>query len=640
MVDYPDRPFTITQPAGSTIFGTPSAAAHSVPREQVPQFYGDFFNTPSALNNYQTINRYWMENSYGKYGVELVPVRPVPAAAEVVPVPHRQLPERRGGLPELANCPRRRRRATAVRNQNYFTAVRDGLERATCPPTCARRSTTRYYVSAGQDESATWQEFGEMRFTGPEAVSDAFGPKHIDPLHARGNWATTRYIPWTSWAAASNIWPSRQRHGLDRGRELRHGRVRARALAQPRPAGQLQQPVRRAAAAHGRRHVGHDEPRLVQRPGRPAHPLADPADAGRRARRAARHPQQAEARLRRRPTTCCTLNRDGLAQTGTIVAEVKAREVAPGDDLAGVRVVLDGAGDTNPPCRWQTRPDVRGPVVLRRRPATAVGPRLQRLHGRGRPADRLGLVHRRQRRADRQEQERRTRPAARSTARPGTSTPTRRTSTRSTTSRPTARPSRRRSATSARPTTARSTRARTRARSTSSRPPATSCSSTSSTSAPTPRASTATRSASARSPAPARRRVASSSATPVKGTAEGLADLHVRAQEHGRGGRPAGRTRTRRRTSRSTSTATSTACRRRRPARAGRRTSRTRSPRRSSARRSQVPVYIDKVAGAAADRLGHPDRDVGERPVQDACPSTARSAPATPWAAPSRRRSL
>ena len=45
------------------------------------------------------------------------------------------------------------------------------------------------------------------------------------------------------------------------------------------------------------------------------------------------------------------LNRNGLAQTGLAVAEVKAREVEPGGDLAGVRVTLDGAGDTNPPCR-------------------------------------------------------------------------------------------------------------------------------------------------------------------------------------------------------------------------------------------------------------------------------------------------
>ena len=65
-----------------------------------------------------------------------------------------------------------------------------------------------FWTSAGQDESGAWQEFGEMRFTGPETVTDAFGPKHIDPLHQRGNWATTRYVPWTSWAAATNIWPS------------------------------------------------------------------------------------------------------------------------------------------------------------------------------------------------------------------------------------------------------------------------------------------------------------------------------------------------------------------------------------------------------------------------------------------------
>src|SRR4051812_23667005 len=76
LTDYPDRPFTISQPAGSTIFGTPTAAAHSIPREQVPRFYADFLNKPSALNNFQTMNRYWMEDSFGKYGVELVPFGP------------------------------------------------------------------------------------------------------------------------------------------------------------------------------------------------------------------------------------------------------------------------------------------------------------------------------------------------------------------------------------------------------------------------------------------------------------------------------------------------------------------------------------------------------------------------------------
>jgi hypothetical protein len=74
--DFPDRDFIVSQPPGATIWGTPTAAAHSVPREQVPQFYADFLNKPSPLNNFQTMNRYWMEDSFGKYGVELVPIGP------------------------------------------------------------------------------------------------------------------------------------------------------------------------------------------------------------------------------------------------------------------------------------------------------------------------------------------------------------------------------------------------------------------------------------------------------------------------------------------------------------------------------------------------------------------------------------
>ncbi len=36
-----------------------------------PAFYRDFLNKPQALNHFQTMNRYWMEDSYGKYGVQL-----------------------------------------------------------------------------------------------------------------------------------------------------------------------------------------------------------------------------------------------------------------------------------------------------------------------------------------------------------------------------------------------------------------------------------------------------------------------------------------------------------------------------------------------------------------------------------------
>ena len=46
-------------------------AAHSIPRDQVPAFYRDFLDTPQPLNNFQTMNRYWMEDSFGRYGVQL-----------------------------------------------------------------------------------------------------------------------------------------------------------------------------------------------------------------------------------------------------------------------------------------------------------------------------------------------------------------------------------------------------------------------------------------------------------------------------------------------------------------------------------------------------------------------------------------
>ena len=174
------------------------------------------------------------------------------------------------------------------------------------------------------------------------------------------------------------------------------------------------------------------------------------------------------------------LNRNGLATTGIAVVDVKAREVAPGDDIAGVRVLLDGAGDTNPPCRYHTDPMCEGPWYTT---ATGTVTRgfndytvevVQQIGSDSFTGGNGVLLGKNKTRSS----------SLRfvQLLRLGTSTPTRRTSTRSTTSRLTARPSRPRSATSGRPTTARSTRARTRAPSTSSRPRGTTCTSTSSTS--------------------------------------------------------------------------------------------------------------------------------------------------------------
>ncbi len=71
VTDFPGTPLAITQHENGTVFGTPTAQAHDVPRAQAAQWYADFLNKPQALNNFQTMNRYWMEDSFGKYGVQL-----------------------------------------------------------------------------------------------------------------------------------------------------------------------------------------------------------------------------------------------------------------------------------------------------------------------------------------------------------------------------------------------------------------------------------------------------------------------------------------------------------------------------------------------------------------------------------------
>ena len=69
-----------------------------------------------------------------------------------------------------------------------------------------------FILSAGQDESSTWQEFGEMKFQTRDDVPLEFGsPFPGTTLSANGttrNWARTRYVEWSSWAASASIWPN------------------------------------------------------------------------------------------------------------------------------------------------------------------------------------------------------------------------------------------------------------------------------------------------------------------------------------------------------------------------------------------------------------------------------------------------
>ncbi|MFI6759996.1 M6 family metalloprotease domain-containing protein [Micromonospora sp. NPDC050417] len=190
-LDYVDQPFVVTQRARSTVFGNPQATAQNIPRAQVPQFYQDFLNTPNDLNKGHTLHEYWMQDSNGRYGVDLSGFGPyqMPAKSYQYGITNDMNP---GMCPGGETC-----------NRNIRT---DGLGawRAAVGDAVADSFELVFILGAGQDESSTWQEFGQMMFQNKEDVPDAWGP----PDPAMPNYARTRYVEWTSWKSAATIWPN------------------------------------------------------------------------------------------------------------------------------------------------------------------------------------------------------------------------------------------------------------------------------------------------------------------------------------------------------------------------------------------------------------------------------------------------
>ncbi|WFE30398.1 M6 family metalloprotease domain-containing protein [Solwaraspora sp. WMMD791] len=190
-LDYPDQPFVVTQRPRSTVFGNPQATASNIPREQVAQFYTDFLNTPNDLNKGHTLHEYWMQDSNGRYGVDLTGFGPyqLPAKSYQYGIDNGFNP---GACPSGEQCARN------IRTDGL------GAWRAAVGDEVADSYELVFILSAGQDESSTWQEFGQMMFQTKEDVPDAWGP----PDPNLPNWARTRYVEWTSWKAASTIWPN------------------------------------------------------------------------------------------------------------------------------------------------------------------------------------------------------------------------------------------------------------------------------------------------------------------------------------------------------------------------------------------------------------------------------------------------
>ncbi|MCG6187844.1 metallopeptidase domain-containing protein [Maribellus maritimus] len=318
-VDFPDQPFVITQPKGSDLFGNPQI--DPIKRENVAQFYRDFFIKPSDVNHGQTINGYWMEQSRGEFGI-----------TEVDAYGPYQLPKNlwEYGLNEWG--------------QNDFTP--DGskpkgrMERDVDSLWRAEYGDLRknydaiLRIYASYDETGVWQEFGEMKFNSKEDIPPEWGNPNPD----KPRWVATRYVPWTSWKAGAMQWGiSSIRQGENSGtitHELGHYAFRI-GDNNNNP---YVEPYRRAGSGPW----DMMDRGCFNGPGGPHKRWVVPAIAG------ASMPAGLMVRNRMKndfltEDDILRLSRDSLAVTGLAVANITARAVEPFEgEYAGVIVELDG----------------------------------------------------------------------------------------------------------------------------------------------------------------------------------------------------------------------------------------------------------------------------------------------------------
>ncbi|MCG5213873.1 M6 family metalloprotease domain-containing protein [Streptosporangium sp. KLBMP 9127] len=337
LLDYPNQPFVVTQPKGSSVFKNPSAEAHDVPRDKVAQFYKDFLNTPNDLNRGHTIHEYWMEDSGGRYGVDLTAFGPFTMPGK----DHEYGMEFQAGTA----CPAGDTCTRNIRTDGRAAWVAEVGEQVPAGYDFI------FFLSAGQDESATWQEFGMMKFPDKEAVTDDFGP----PDDALPNWSATRYVDWTSWAAGSSIWPNAGGGSSTQAESSGQG-VYAHELSHILGIGDNYNnpygvPPRRA-------YTGVWE--MLSRgsfngPGGPHSRWMIPPTGG--GSMGAQHMLRNKIKLEMvDEANVLRLSRAALAQSGMVVAKVTSRVAQPGDKgLSGVNIEF-GDGDKSPACDIRTQP--------------------------------------------------------------------------------------------------------------------------------------------------------------------------------------------------------------------------------------------------------------------------------------------
>lgn len=207
LLDFVDQPFLITQPAGSHPFGNPQSGWVPVAPEAANQWFYDYYAVPNDYNGGQTLHAYWMEDSHGQIGVDVEVFGPYTLPGKL----HEYGYDGSFNSPQSAFCPQGDTCGKNIRSDGGNLWRADiGCASGLCG------FDNGFYVTAGHDESSTWEEFGQMLFADREDIPDELGPPRDangnPPLDQNGNpmpnWANTRYVDWTSWRAAGNHWPN------------------------------------------------------------------------------------------------------------------------------------------------------------------------------------------------------------------------------------------------------------------------------------------------------------------------------------------------------------------------------------------------------------------------------------------------
>jgi hypothetical protein len=153
----------------------PDAKGLTALDKKFAQWWADFLNKPSAINNFTGICEYWRENSYGKWDVVLRPSGPYT-------IPYFEF-ETMGGYDMSSGYqtyrdipPSFRRGATGAANadNNFaFDTIAHAIARANGD---FDGLDFFFLLHAGYDESGVWQEFGQAQFPSRKDIPYELGP--------------------------------------------------------------------------------------------------------------------------------------------------------------------------------------------------------------------------------------------------------------------------------------------------------------------------------------------------------------------------------------------------------------------------------------------------------------------------------